>query len=289
MMFKLEARAKINLTLEILGKRPDGYHELRTVFQTLRLSDELVFLSAPETLEIECSSPWVPQGEENLIYRAASALARYAKRSFGAKILLKKRIPVGAGLGGGSADAAAALVGLSRLWGLDLSMEELLKVACDIGADVAFALLGGTALGEGRGEILTPLPALAEFWTVIVQPDFQILAHDAYGLWDRRASTSGGEASQRMIEAITNGDLRAIASCLHNDFEETLFPIYPDLARIKEALLGCGCLGALLCGSGSCVFGIAESFGEIKRIAAIMQRRSAKAVLISKAGGSLED
>ena len=182
MILRAEAFAKTNRSLRVTGKRPDGYHELDTVFQAIDLTDELE-VSDAETLELECDDPRLPAGAENLVHRAATTLARALGSRRGARIRLTKRIPVGAGLGGGSSDAAITLVLLARLWKIDRSVTFLSTLAREIGSDVAFFLVGGAARGTGRGEILTPLPDERERRFVLVIPPFPVSTAAVYEKW----------------------------------------------------------------------------------------------------------
>jgi len=251
----LPSFAKINLTLEVLGRRPDGYHELRTIFQSLALHDTIAFTTTRRPFAMTCSDPDVPADERNLVWKAASALWREAGRDggpHGITVELRKRIPAEAGLGGGSSNAAAALLALDRLWRLRLPARRLLAIAGTIGADVPFFLVGGTALGLGRGELVFPLADVRPAWVVLVKPPFGISTAAAYG-WLEGAEKgdsplfSEGSAPQK-------GDSPLFL--VRNALEAAVEAHHPELKGIREALLRAGARAAALCGSGSTVFGL---------------------------------
>lgn len=264
--------AKVNLSLCVLEKRPDGYHDLETVFQSVGLADRLRLReTGGDQVTIECSYPGVPLDRSNLCWRAAELMrSRYAAGrgnpalQFGLEIEIEKTIPPQAGLGGGSSDAAATLVGLNLLWRLGLEPEELEKLAAELGSDVSFFVRGGTAIGRGRGERLERLPPPGRLWFVLARPNFGISTSWAYGQLEgeRRPPPNTWE----MVDALGSSDLPEIAAALRNDLERPALAAYPDLAGIKRSLLDAGCLGALLCGSGSAIFGLAEDLEQAERI-----------------------
>lgn len=249
------ARAKLNLTLDIIGRRPDGYHELETIMQAIELGDHLTFMPASEGIVVQCAHPGVPAGEDNLVFKAAALLMEFTGRNWGVRIELKKNIPVAAGLAGGSADAAAALRGLNRLFRAGLAEKDLLFLGERIGADVPFCLLGKTALARGKGEVLTPLAALKGAGVVLVVPPFGVSTAAAYRLYDR---LGGGPRpkNREMVAALEKGDLFMVGQLLGNVFEGPVFFLHPELKEVKEALLEAGALGASLSGSGPAVFGL---------------------------------
>jgi 4-diphosphocytidyl-2-C-methyl-D-erythritol kinase len=246
----LEAFAKVNLSLRVLGKRPDGYHEVDTIFQTVDLSEELVFLEREEegvALTIEGLS--LPVIEENLILRATRALAKRTGTRRGARIHLSKKIPIGGGLGGGSSNAASALLGLSALWNLQLSDADLEALAASLGSDVPFFLLGGRARGTGRGEILEPLPDGPEEWLVLVFPRFSLSTAMVYGALAAPALTDSAAATNLRGSDSGGGPDR-------NDLESAAESLRGELRRFRAALLDSGATSARLSGSGSTVFGL---------------------------------
>lgn len=268
-VIKYKAYAKVNLALEVLGLRPDGFHEVLTVLQTISLADELTFQSA-EGLSVSADHPAIPDDERNLVFRAGQALQQRFGLHRGAQVAIKKRIPVGGGLGGGSSDAACALIALSRLWGLSPSSGELEEIAGTLGSDVPFFLRGGTCLGKGRGEVLKPLAPLPSCFLALVYPGFGVSTAWAYkNLKDQGsgALTKKGECIKIVVSFLKSGNLQGIARSLFNRFEEAVFPAHPELANLKEALIKAGSEGALLSGSGSTVFGL---FGKRKEMKALV-------------------
>lgn len=272
------AHAKVNLSLTITGRRPDGYHTLDSVMHTIALADELAFEPAPE-LTLACDDPSLPTGADNLVIRAGQALRAHAGRpELGARITLRKRIPAQAGLGGGSADAAAALLGLSELWGLGLSARDLLPVAARLGSDVGFFLFGGAARVSGVGDVVEPLPpAPRPLYLVIAKPAVGCSTAEVYRRYDEVAGCPGplspGERGEvrgpsGTAAALAAGDLPALAAALHNDLEQAVLPFEPAIADLRRALLGAGALAALLCGSGSAVFGLCRDEEHAGRVLA---------------------
>jgi 4-diphosphocytidyl-2-C-methyl-D-erythritol kinase len=262
----LEAFAKVNRRLLVLGKRPDGYHEIDTLFQTIDLADRLILEPAPD-LTLSLDDPRLTAGEDNLVLRAARALQKAAGVSKGASLRLEKRIPWGAGLGGGSADAAAALHGLAALWELPAAPEALQPVAASVGSDVAFFLHGGRARGTGRGENVEPLPDAPDEWLVLLFPPFGMATPDVYRALDApefaRRSASGVFARDR------------------NDLEAAAERLRPELRVLREALLSAGAVAARLSGSGSTVFGLFGNEAEARLAASLLEgRKDARAVVV---------
>lgn len=262
------APAKINLTLRILGKRPDGYHALESVMQTLALADTL-HIEDGETLTFTCSEPSLA-GEDNLVLRAARLLqARGGTR--GARLHLEKRIPAQAGLGGGSSDAAAALAALDTFWDLRLPPGELAALAAQLGSDVPFFLNGPAAVVRGRGEQVRPFTHNANCSVVLVKPACGLSTPRVYaGL---QAPPMPDEAPNRqpetraMIAALSSRDCARVAAALVNDLEPSAFRLLPELGDLRARLLALGCLGVLLCGSGSCLCGICPDPATAERAA----------------------
>ena len=259
----LSAAAKINLTLEVLGRRGDGYHEIVTVMQAVDLSDRLV-LEAADVLELRSSAADIPTDGTNLALRAAVSLREAAGSSCGARITLDKHIPVAAGLGGGSADAAAVLVGLNRLWGLRWPVARLAEVAETLGMDVPFFLRGGAALGTGRGERLEPLPSCA-LALVLVNPRVAASTAEIYG-GVVPAMYSDGARAKGMTAALRSRQPSRIAARLGNTLERVATSRYRDVEQMEAALLAAGALGAAMSGSGLTVFGVARSYDHARQI-----------------------
>lgn len=264
---QLPAFAKINTCLCVLGRRADGYHELRTILQTVGLHDTLsLSLLRKPGVELECDDPALPTGRENLAWRAVAAARRALGMRAGVHVRLEKRIPVARGLGGGSSDAAAALLGVERLAGRALAPGERIRIAAELGSDVPFFLYGGRALGVGRGEEIYPLADAPKSCILLVSPSgIGVSTREAYG-WLRapRLTASAGESKLRRFCALCwSGQ----GSLLENDFEAPVYRRHPRLARIKRALLRHGAAGAALAGSGSAVFGLFPSPAQARRAA----------------------
>jgi 4-diphosphocytidyl-2-C-methyl-D-erythritol kinase len=250
----LRCPAKINLWLKVLGRRRDGYHEIESLLHTVDLTDTLWLEPRQKHITIRCSVREL-ENSDNLVWRAAKLLRRETKQGEGVHVVLRKRIPIAAGLGGGSSNAAASLCGLNKLWSLGLERRQLETYASRLGSDVPFFVRGGCALARGRGEVLTPLPRLSTAWVVIVNPLFPLSAGQVYrwlptGLTTQRTPDT---IARRIFEA---GDLEEIAGRCVNDLEQGLFPRYPLLEVLKQELVNGGALGASLSGSGPSVFGL---------------------------------
>ncbi|HSF04762.1 MAG TPA: 4-(cytidine 5'-diphospho)-2-C-methyl-D-erythritol kinase [Methylomirabilota bacterium] len=267
----LSAAAKVNLALEVLSKRDDGYHEIATVMQTVDLTDRLILEDA-DTVELRVSDGSVPTDVTNLAVRAAQALRAAAGVDRGVRVALDKRIPVAAGLGGGSADAAGVLVGLNRLWGLRWPRGRLEEVAVSLGMDVPFFLRGGGALATGRGERLESVPA-GGLALVLVNPRFGSSTAEVYGRVTPTMYTDGRRA-RAMVEALRSRRATRVASNLYNGLEGAVAPTCPEIGRMRAALLAAGALGAAMSGSGPTVFGVARSFEHARQIRARLTRGS---------------
>lgn len=255
----LEANAKINLTLDVTGKRPDGYHTICSVFQSVTLCDRLSLSDAPDReLHVLCDRPELSCGWDNTVRRAAEAYFQAAGVRAGVSFFLEKRIPWQAGLGGGSADAAAALRLLNRFFDDRFSDRELLKIGCSVGADVPFCLFGGTALAEGIGEKLTRLPPIPDCRIVICKPSAGIGTREAYEALDRQKR--GSKFTGPMLEALGSGGFRQVACSVGNVFEEAFS--LPQSRRAKRMMLEAGAAGACMTGTGSAVFGLFERAGQ---------------------------
>jgi 4-diphosphocytidyl-2-C-methyl-D-erythritol kinase len=269
----LPAFAKINLDLRILGLRSDGYHDLRTIFQTLALSDTLTFTPRKGAFLIQCDDPEVPTDRRNLVWQAASLLWRTSSKRRGktprdAVVQLQKRIPAKAGLGGGSSNAAVALLGLARLWELDVDIPTISRLAAGIGADVPFFLVGGTALGLGRGDDINPLTDLPRSSAVIVRPRFGISTPEAYQWYDAEPRVRVRSSSRRALPA----GWPTWARNLGNDLEAPVTTHHPTIGRIKQALVEAGAVYAAMSGSGSTVFGLFERHDAANRTARDLAR-----------------
>lgn len=250
------AFAKINLTLDVLQKRDDGYHDLQSVMQTISLCDDVeITVDTGRPWKLICDAEGIPCNEKNLAWKAARIyFDRIGREPNGIEIRICKRIPSEAGLAGGSADAAAVLRALNRFAASPLSLDALCSLGAQVGSDVPFCVLGGTALAEGRGERLTKLPDAPEMHLVVCKPSLAFSTPELYGRLD--SLTIGKRPdTEKMLTALKNGNQEDIAAQLCNVFEETL-PDYPEIGQIKHELLENGAIGAMMTGSGSAVFGI---------------------------------
>lgn len=264
-MLTAKACAKINLTLEVLGSRPDGYHEIISVIQSIDLMDILTF--EPDN-EIVLNGPAISglKSEDNLIVRAARMLQTESGCTRGAQIGLTKRIPVAAGLGGGSSDAAAALLTLNELWGLGWSVDQLLPLARKLGSDVAYFLFKGTALVTGRGDVVTSLPPFPESWIVLLKPPIDIVNKTAilYTNLDESHFTDG-EAARGLINSLGEEE-RITPSSFFNVFEAIAYDIFSGLKEYHQALLKAGASVVHLCGAGPTIFTIMPEYHQADRI-----------------------
>lgn len=270
---QVEALAKVNFSLEVFGRRSDGYHALRSLVMPISLSDTIVI---DEDIDLECDSGY----SDDLILKAAKVLRATAPedgRSRGARIHVEKRIPAGGGLGGGSADAAAALVALNDMWGTGLSAEELLAVAAQVGSDVPALVLaqsGGAVLMEGRGERVSRLPplysdSLPEIWLVLANPGVHCSTPEVFARCTSRV-TDDPSILYNMRPAIESGDIEKIAATLMNDLEAPAMALHPRIAEAKEALADAGAVGVTMTGSGSTVFGLVPDEERGRKVAALL-------------------
>jgi 4-diphosphocytidyl-2-C-methyl-D-erythritol kinase len=269
--FSILAAAKVNLALEVLEKRPDGYHELETVLQAVDLFDHLRLDKASE-ISLRVVNRSVPQDSTNLAWRAARLIQETLGIEQGVRITLRKRIPVAAGLGGGSSDAAAVLWGLNQLWGLGKDDEFLRRLAVQLGMDVPFFLGGGTQLATGRGEVLTPLKPAGALTLVLVNPNFPLSTREVYSMVPGRLLDDGSRV-RALVAALETGIPERVAEKLYNALEAVVEPRYPVIREIKRALLEAGALGAVLSGSGPTVVGVARSESHARQIRRLLGDR----------------
>jgi len=273
----VRAYAKVNLDLRVLGTRTDGYHEIRTVFQSLALHDTLLCVARPGAFELRCRMPGVPLDESNLVWRAAAALWAALGRTGAPRdvtITIKKQIPLQAGLGGGSANAGAALHALGRLWGGTLSL--IRDVASAIGADVPYFLSGGTALGLGRGEEIYPLVDLPTHWVVIVQPPYGISTAEAYSWYDEDRAAGLRELREPQMLPVP---WPTRAAQMINDLEPPVVRRHPEIGTLKSLLREAGAVAAAMSGSGSAVFGLFRTQAAAGRALKPVSRGGARAHL----------
>lgn len=271
---RLKARAKINLTLDVVGKREDGYHLLESVMQTVALYDGIVIERIPEdAIVIEANLPWLPKDERNLAYKAAHLMRKNYNIQEGVCIQIDKRIPVAAGLAGGSSDCAAVLVGMNRLFDLGLKRWELQKLALTLGSDIPYCIQRGTALAEGVGEILTPIKSDCPVcYVVLAKLPVSMSTAVVYGGLQLDDIEKHPNA-KKMIAAMEAGDIAEMGRNLGNVLESVSIPMQPKIAKIKEEMIALGAEGALMSGSGPTVFGLFQDEAVAKRAAAKIRRK----------------
>jgi 4-diphosphocytidyl-2-C-methyl-D-erythritol kinase len=256
MKIKFKTPAKINLGLHIHGKREDGFHELETIFQMVSLYDDVELELLSSGIKLECDTPGVPTDDTNLVCKAALLLRQsYQVEGKGVSIRLKKNIPFGAGLGGGSGNAAGVLMGLNRLWDLNIEREELLALAAELGSDVPFFLTSPCALGMGRGEQLKVLKPCAKFQVLLVFPGFPVATSWVYQNLKLKLTKRENNISI-LRKNLSLSDITSLGSRLYNDLEPVVIQRFPEVQVVKDELEAWGALGVLLSGSGSTVFGI---------------------------------
>jgi 4-diphosphocytidyl-2-C-methyl-D-erythritol kinase len=267
------APAKVNLGLRVQGKRSDGYHAIQTIFQMLDLCDWLTIQThEADTLRLTCRPPTLPVDEDNLVVRAARLLQRAGNAHAGASIALDKHIPIAAGLGGGSSDAATTLLALNHLWDLHLPRATLHRLAAQLGSDVPFFLGGATALAEGRGEILKSLPPPPPLSGLIVNPGFGISAGWAYGQYASRPPAADLNMAC-IVQAVQAQNLSLLADLLINDLEPGVVAVYPVIHQMQEVLRAAGAVVTFMSGSGPSVCGIFSPCASLPSIAAALSRQ----------------
>lgn len=272
MKLTVNAPAKINLTLDIIGKRNDGYHLVKMLMQSVDLCDTVtVWDTGDGSISLSCDQDGVPDNSDNIAYKAAVAFfAHTGLTNPGVGIKIKKRIPVAAGLAGGSTDGAAVLIALNRLMNTELTLDELCDIGETIGADLPFCLVGGTMVASGIGTILTPTPDLPDCYLVIAKPSIHVSTKEAYSLSDDRERWQPPYTDDA-VEAVCDGSLNLIGSTLYNEFEEILK--LKEVVQIKQIMKGCGAKGASMSGSGPSVFGIFSEKGEAEDCADVLKER----------------
>ena len=273
--------AKVNLFLKITGKRLDGYHELLSVFVPVALYDRLIIARSEKGVEIHCKGRKIPNGQNNLVGRAAASFFKKTEIKQGIHITLIKRIPISSGLGGGSSDAAATLKGLNQLWPNILTKEDLEKLALSLGADVPFFLLQKPAIARGIGEILQPIKNFPSFWYVIVSPNLMVSTAWAY---ENTKLTLTNNSYHDIIKSFKK-NIFNIPELLFNDLERITLVTYPFLYSIKDALIEGGALGALMTGSGPSIFGIFDSAKKARKAGEILKSYNTGDVFVVKGLG----
>ena len=261
----VKATAKLNLALDILGKRDDGYHELETVMAMVDLADYLDFsLRLDGNIKLESSSNAVPEDGRNLIVKAGLLLQHRFQVTKGATIKLDKKIPISAGMAGGSSDAAATLHGLNQLWELNLSLDELAEIGAEIGSDVSFCVYGGVAMCNGRGEKITPLPSLPPCWVVLAKPAISVSTRDVFSHLE--VNDIQHQHSEKMLAAIASGDYYQMVEALGNDLEDYSLEKYAEISYLKKQFEAFGADAVLMSGTGPTVFAIVKTEKKAKRL-----------------------
>ena len=269
------APAKINLFLRVLRKRDDGYHDIFSLMQKISLYDELIFSPRPQSIILHCPESDLPTNDDNLVIRAAKAIFDYCDYQFGMEITLVKKIPMTAGLGGGSSDAATTLMALNKICSFKLKKSELIKIGSKIGADVPFFLYGNAALASGIGDKLKHLRNLPELNLVLIKPRFELSTKMVYENLNLRLTR--GKNNYSIPRFLALGD---IVQGLHNDLESVSLEIYPELKDFKKMLLRHGALGALMSGSGPTIFGIFRNGKEAKEVLEVIKKEVSDECLV---------
>ncbi|MFC0216133.1 4-(cytidine 5'-diphospho)-2-C-methyl-D-erythritol kinase [Paenibacillus chartarius] len=261
-----KAPAKINLSLDVLRKRDDGYHEVEMIMTMVDLADRLELQELPrDTIIISSQAGYIPLDEKNLAFQAAKLIKDRYDVKKGVYIHLDKKIPVAAGLAGGSSDAAAALRGLNRLWGLGISTEELKVLGAELGSDVPFCVTGGTAVARGRGEKLEVIPSPPQCWVVLAKPPINVSTSEVYGKLNA-AAIPKHPSIPAMVEAIVRKDFDAMCANLGNVLEDVTLSLYPEVQHVKECMQRLGADGVLMSGSGPTVFGLISKEAKVSRV-----------------------
>ncbi len=285
-LLSLKSPAKVNLILHVKGKRPDGYHEVETVMHSLNLADRLTFRPSRQGLSVSCDHPDVPEGEANLVYQAVSRLAQAKSIPANVKIKIYKKIPVAAGMGGGSSNAATALLGCARLWGIE-DKRLLLKLAKTLGSDVPFFLTGGCMLGTGRGERLRPWPAAPGLLMAVVNPGFKLSTAAVYKKNNLTLTTPKAYINM-MRRALVEKNALKIGKNLINHLEQVAIGERPVINKIKAELLSLGATAAMMTGSGPTVFGLLPSARVARRVKNTLSARYSF-VTVTQTTGARDD
>lgn len=255
--------AKINLTLDVTGKRENGYHDVMMIMQTVSLFDLIIIDKTSGEIGISTNLRYLPNNEKNIAYKAVMLFKEKTGIMGGAKIIIHKNIPVAAGLAGGSGNAAAVLCALNLLYDTDLSREELLELGAELGADVPYCIMGGTYLASGIGEVLTPMPSAPEAYVLLVKPPVSVSTQSIYEAIDSSPILERPDIDA-MKSALTAGDLKSVAANLCNVMENVTIAEHPEIGGIKQKMLSNGALGAVMSGSGPTVFGLFSSYKAAK-------------------------
>ena len=272
---ELKALAKINLGLDVTGRRENGYHDVRMIMQSVYLYDNvrLEKTGADGEIRLKSNLGYLPADENNIAYKAAKILTEEFDIREGVQITLDKHIPVAAGMAGGSSDAAAVLFGMNRMFGLHLSQQELMDRGVKLGADVPYCIMRGTVLAEGIGEILTPLPAMPKCTVLIAKPPVSVSTKTVYEALDSQEITEHPDIDG-IIRGLEAGSLKQVAQCMGNVLEDVTIPLYPVIDQIKQEMLAAGAAGAMMSGSGPTVFGLFENRAQARAAQQKIRERS---------------
>ena len=271
-----QSPAKVNLFLRVLRKRTDGYHDILSLMQKISLCDEMRFALRGEGISVRCPGSSLPEDRDNIVYRAAEEILAHVSGHTAVDITIHKKIPVAAGLGGGSSNAATTLVTLNEMMGTPCSTQELMSMGARLGADVPFFVFGGTALASGRGDRLKPVEGIPRLWFVLVNPGFEVSTRDIYERL--RLGLTKEPIKYRMPRFVT---MSHIAQGLYNDLEKVSLRLYPILSEIKELLMAHGAVGSLMSGSGPTVFGIFRNENDAKKAERRLQETRVGSVFVA--------
>ena len=282
MMLTVQGNAKINLTLDVLYKRTDGFHQVEMIMQEIELADILSFEDKlTDDISIQANIAHLPCDHRNLAYQAAMLIKKTCQVKKGVHIILEKRIPMSAGLAGGSTDAASVLLGLNQLWNLNLSMPELESLGASLGSDVPFCLRGGTMLATGRGEILTPLPSMPSCYVVLAKPRMGVSTAWVYGKYQDKAGLIHPDTNG-VMSALQEGNVLGVASRLSNVLETVTIPEHPQIGKLKESMMEYGAMASLMSGSGPTVFGLVETKTKAEYIAEKLRSYNNVEIIVTK-------
>jgi 4-diphosphocytidyl-2-C-methyl-D-erythritol kinase len=275
---EIKARAKINFSIDVVGKRENGYHDVKMVMQSLELHDVLQIEKIASGIELECSASYVPKDQTNIAYNAAALFIERYDIKEGIRIVIEKNIPVSAGLAGGSTDAAAVLRGMNIIFGVNADLEELCELGLKCGADVPYCIKGGTSLAEGLGEVLTPIAPLKKTHIVLIKPDFGVSTKWVYEslILEKIVVRPNTEL---IINSIKSGDVESLGRNMINVLENITCEKYPVISEIKKELMINGAVGSIMSGSGSAVFGVFENYEKAKNAAKNLQKEDREVFL----------
>ncbi len=279
-MIKANSYAKINLALDVLYKRPDGYHEVNMIMQSIGLADNIIVKKHDSEIKLTTNNPYLACDESNLIYRAAMLLKNTLNLGYGAHIHLEKNIPIAAGLAGGSSNAATTLIALNKLWKLGLSSSELLKLGAILGSDVPFCLLGGTVRAHGRGELLEVLPALRNCFVILAKPNIEVSTAWVYNNLQLPKITARPDID-KMVKALALNDFDSVVESMANVLETVTIPAYPEVARLKKIMSDYGAI-TLMSGSGPTVFGLANDKKHAFSLADLLREQTKADIFITE-------